>query len=138
MEIINTPSGRVARKALEINELDTKALAYLAAHPGARPTDLCPHLGVTAAGVTTLVDRLIQRGILRRELDERDRRVNHIYVVVDLNKEPWSQLTRFDDTCRELVIELDPQVEADLAALFTHTTVAARKDAARARGEATA
>ena len=50
---------------------------------------------MTAAGVTTLVDRLIGRGLLRRELDEQDRRVNHIYLEIDLDAEPWVALRRF-------------------------------------------
>lgn len=78
-----------------------------------------------------MVERLVRRGILRREFDEADRRVNHIHLVVDLEKEPWSQLARFDTTCRQIIGHLDPQVEADLAAFLTHTTAAARDDARR-------
>jgi len=43
---------------------------------------------VTSADVTTLVDRLVGRGVLRRELDADDRRVNHIYPEVDQDAEP--------------------------------------------------
>ena len=85
-----------ARKQLGVNELDAKALAYVGAHPGVRPSELAGHLGVTSAGITTMVERLVRRGILRREFDAADRRVNHIHLVVDLEKEPWSQLARFD------------------------------------------
>ncbi|MCC4248419.1 MarR family winged helix-turn-helix transcriptional regulator [Microbacterium testaceum] len=118
-----------ARKQLGVNELDAKALAYVGTHPGIRPSALAGHLGVTSAGVTTMVERLVRRGILRREFDADDRRVNHIHLVVDLEKEPWSQLARFDRTCERIIGGLDPQVEADLAAFLTHTTEAARDEA---------
>lgn len=120
-----------ARKQLGVNELDAKALAYVGAHPGIRPSELAGHLGVTSAGVTTMVERLVRRGILRREFDANDRRVNHIHLVVDLEKEPWSQLARFDRMCERIIGRLEPQVEADLAAFLTHTTEAARDEARR-------
>lgn len=120
-----------ARKQLGVNELDAKALAYVGAHPGARPSELAGHLGVTSAGVTTMVERLVRRGIVRREFDEMDRRVNHIHLVVDLEKEPWSQLARFDTVCRQIIGQLDAQVEADLASFLAHTTASARDEARR-------
>lgn len=86
-----------ARRALGVNELDARAILYIAANPGVRPTQLRDHLGVTAAGVTTLIDRLVARDVVRRDVDPDDRRVNRIGLVVDLRVEPWSQLTRFDD-----------------------------------------
>ena len=73
-----------ARKQLEINELDAKALAYISLNPGVRPSELAGHLGVTSAGITTMVERLVRRNILRREPDAADRRVNHSYLAVDL------------------------------------------------------
>jgi DNA-binding MarR family transcriptional regulator len=86
----------VARRVLGLNELDARALMHIALHPGIRPTQVREYLGITSAGVTTLIDRLVQRGAVRRDLDEVDRRVNHITATVDLDDEPWSALTRFD------------------------------------------
>ncbi len=126
-----------ARKQLGVNELDAKALSFVGEHPGVRPSELAGYLGVTSAGVTTMVERLVRRGILRREADETDRRVNHIHLDVDLAKEPWSQLARFDDTCRRIIRNLDPQLEADLAALLLQTTMAASEQAERVDGVAT-
>lgn len=84
-----------ARRDLGVSDLEAAALARIGEEPGIRPSVLRGHLGVTAAGVTTLVDRLIGRGLLRRELDEQDRRVNHIYLEIDLDAEPWVALRRF-------------------------------------------
>lgn len=84
-----------ARSELSVSELEASALTCIGEQPGIRPSVLRGHLGVTAAGVTTMVDRLIGRGLVRRELDADDRRVNHIYLEVDLDEEPWVALQRF-------------------------------------------
>jgi len=84
-----------ARADLGVSELEAAALCCISDEPGIRPSHLRSRLGVTPAGVTTLVDRLIGRGLLRRELDADDRRVNHIYLEIDLSTEPWSGLRRF-------------------------------------------
>ncbi|MDQ1085000.1 MULTISPECIES: MarR family transcriptional regulator [Microbacterium] len=100
-----------ARRDLGVSELEAATLACIAEEPGIRPSDLRGRLGVTAAGVTTLVDRLIGRGLLRRELDTDDRRVNHIHLEVDLDAEPWVALRRFP---REVESAVDAE-SADVA-----------------------
>ncbi len=84
------------RRRLGITEIDSRALLHVHANPGIRPTQLREHLGITSAGVTALADRLISREVLRREQDPDDRRVNHLFVEVDLDDAPWSGLTAFD------------------------------------------
>lgn len=121
-----TISLAAARKQLGINEMDARAVLFVSDNPGARPSELKDHLRVTAAGVTTLVERLVQRGVFRREFDQNDRRVNHIHLTVDLTAEPWSLLTKFDDECRAAASQLDPQVESQLAE-FLETTLANRR-----------
>lgn len=117
-----------ARRTLGINELDARALLFIADNPGVRPGRLREYLGITSAGVTTLIDRLVQRGAVRRDIDEDDRRVNHISIIVDLGEEPWSALTRFD---REFDGALDPSDAEDherfasvLDSLTSHATSA--------------
>ena len=83
------------RAELRLSETEVRALLRIRQEPGIRPSALRDHLGVTSAGVTTLVDRLVERGLLRRELDTEDRRVNHIHLEVDLSAMPWAQLDRF-------------------------------------------
>lgn len=97
-----------ARRILRVNELDARALLYIAERPGTRPGILREYLGVTSAGVTTLIDRLVERGAVRRDIDPDDRRVNRITVTVDLSDEPWSALTRFDDAVADAVAHDDP------------------------------
>ncbi len=105
-----------------MNELDARALLFVAENPGARPTHVRDHLGITSAGVTTLIDRLVQRGAVRRDLDEEDRRVNHITAIVELDTPPWSQLRAFDAAVEEAIAELDPDDARRVARLLTHIT----------------
>ncbi|MFG6446255.1 MarR family winged helix-turn-helix transcriptional regulator [Microbacterium sp. P07] len=116
-----------ARRTLKIGELDARALLFVAANPGARPTQLRGYLGITSAGVTTLIDRLVDRDAVRRDVDPHDRRVNRITVTVDLGILPWSALTRFDTDFDQAVSQGDA-VQNELFATtldgFTHTVVA--------------
>ncbi|WP_243227586.1 MarR family winged helix-turn-helix transcriptional regulator [Microbacterium sp. CIAB417] len=111
-----------ARKELRISEVDARALLFVVDNPGVRPTALRDHLGITSAGVTSLVDRLVERGLVRRDSDAEDRRGNHITAIVDLAEEPWSALTAFDRRF-ESVVEAQLGSRSDeLAALLTRLT----------------
>lgn len=111
-----------ARRDLNVSELEAAALSRIGEEPGIRPSNLRAHLGVTAAGVTTLVDRLIGRGLLRRELDAEDRRVNHIYLEINLDAEPWVALQRFPREVEEAVRSEPADVAAAAAEMLARIT----------------
>ncbi|SDO94074.1 MarR family protein [Microbacterium sp. ru370.1] len=111
-----------ARRDLNVSELEAAALSRIGEEPGIRPSNLRAHLGVTAAGVTTLVDRLIGRGLLRRELDAEDRRVNHIYLEIGLDDEPWVALQRFPREVEEAVRSEPADVAAAAAEMLARIT----------------
>ena len=114
-----------ARRALGVNEMDTRALLYIADSPGTRPGNLRDYLGITSAGVTTLVDRLVERGAVRREVDAKDRRVNRLTVTVDLASAPWSALKTFDDAFSAAVVAANPMDASRLAAALDSLTSSA-------------
>lgn len=120
-----------ARRALGIGEGDANALLHIAANPGIRPTQLREHLGITAAGITALIDRLVDRGAVRRDIDPSDRRVNRISLTIDIAVEPWVQLTRFDDDFDVALLDHD-EIEtlrfAELLDALTAVTVGRRGD----------
>lgn len=109
-----------ARRELALNELDARALVFVADNPGARPSHVRDHLGITSAGVTTLIDRLVQRGAVRRDLDEDDRRVNHITATVDLDSPPWNALRAFDDGIEAAIAGIDAERADAAASLLQH------------------
>ena len=119
----------IARRSLNISETDAKALLFVAGNPGTRPTALRDYLGITGAGVTTLTDRLVNRGVVQREVDAVDRRVNRITATIDIAAAPWSELRRFDDDFEVAIDDADhAQVDelAELLATITTATVNAR------------
>lgn len=114
-----------ARKSLGLGELDAKALLFLAAHPGTRPSELRSYLGITSAGVTTLTDRLIGKGAVTRVIDANDRRSSFITVTVDLDEEPWSALMRFDRELAASLAETEPAATAAFSRILTAAVVTA-------------
>ncbi|WP_181028638.1 MarR family winged helix-turn-helix transcriptional regulator [Pseudoclavibacter sp. RFBA6] len=114
-------SQHEARRSLGIGEMDARALAFLAQNPGSRPSALRAHLGLTSAGVSTLCDRLIERGTIHRDTDPSDRRASLLTVTVDLSSSPWNRLNAFDRSLEAaLAAEADPATLQRIAALLTH------------------
>ncbi|WP_374977246.1 MarR family winged helix-turn-helix transcriptional regulator [Microbacterium trichothecenolyticum] len=119
-----------ARTSLGITDTDARALLFVVGNPGTRPTALREYLGITSAGVTTLIDRLVSRSLVRRDVDPSDRRVNRITATIDIAEDPWSALNRFDDDFDVAVNAADPAlVESSTALLeaLTAATVGARR-----------
>ena len=110
---------------LGLGELDVKALHYVLQHPGCRPSTLRVYLGITSAGVTTLIDRLIDRGAVSREADPDDRRATLLRVVADLRQEPWDALTRFDDGMATAIGSFDAAQRDRCADVLEQATAAA-------------
>ncbi|WP_194397620.1 MarR family transcriptional regulator [Microbacterium atlanticum] len=107
-----------ARATLGISDIDARALLFIVGNPGTRPTALREYLGITSAGVTTLIDRLVDRSLVRRDVDPDDRRVNRITATIDIGEDPWSVLNRFDDDFEIAVAAADETRVGDSAALL--------------------
>ncbi len=113
-----------ARASLGITDTDARALLFVVGNPGTRPTALREYLGITSAGVTTLIDRLVSRSLVRRDIDPSDRRVNRITATIDIAEDPWSALSRFDDDFDIAVDAADQTRVGDSAALLAALTAA--------------
>ena len=115
-----------ARKQLGINELDARAFIHILENAGVRPVEVKTAFGLTSAGVTVLIDRLVERGVVRRDPDPADRRSVRLVATIDLGDSPWSALTRFDDGFEAAILALGPG-EADTSVeLITRLTGLAR------------
>ncbi|MFE5411015.1 MarR family winged helix-turn-helix transcriptional regulator [Microbacterium sp. NPDC056569] len=113
-----------ARASLGITDTDARALLFVVGNPGTRPTALREYLGITSAGVTTLIDRLVGRSLVRRDVDPADRRVNRITATIDIAEDPWSALNRFDDDFDVAIGAADQTRVGDSAALLEALTAA--------------
>ncbi|MDT0141305.1 helix-turn-helix domain-containing protein [Microbacterium sp. PRC9] len=114
-----------ARASLGISDMDARALLFVVGNPGTRPTALREYLGITSAGVTTLIDRLVSRSLVRRDVDPDDRRVNRITATIDIAEDPWSALNRFDDDFDVAVDAADPTMVENSTVLLEALTAAA-------------
>ena len=62
------------RRKMGLNETDFQAMQHLMKDPSMTPGELARRLHLTAAATTTVVDRLVDKGHVRRDRDPTDRR----------------------------------------------------------------
>lgn len=103
---------------LRIGETDLKAMRFLLGAPGSLARDLAKHLGISSASTTTLVDRLAERGLVRREPSKTDRRTINLYPTVAADEEPWSSLDRFDERAGAVAMEWPEETVAAAAEMI--------------------
>lgn len=70
-------------KTLGLRRAEFTVLALIAENPGGTPARLASALAVTAGNITLWVDRLVERGWVRREASTRDRRTQHLHATAD-------------------------------------------------------
>lgn len=77
-----------ARVGLRANEFHVEQFIASAAAAGvpAHPRDVAESLGVTDAAVSQLLDRLVGRGLVRRERDPDDGRSRVLYLTDDARR----------------------------------------------------
>lgn len=85
--------------ALSVPQLRT--LGYVYRHPGASLSELAGHLGVTPPTASALVERLVQRGLITRVLDQRERR----RITLTLTAEGARMMQQAQEAIREHVRE---------------------------------
>lgn len=98
-----------------------RALAYLARTPGASLAQVAEHLAVTSATASALVDRLVKRGLVRRETHPRERR-RVVLELTDEGRQLWDSARfhtrrRLQAMLAELSYEEQHVLDAALAAL---------------------
>ena len=62
------------RRAADINVPQFRAMAYINRNDGASLSDLAAHIGLTLPSMSKLIDGLVNRKLVSREADSRDRR----------------------------------------------------------------
>ena len=91
-----------------------EAMFKVGLNPGQSQQDLCAALLLTKGNIGALVDRLEGMGMIRRRPDEKDRRVNRLY----LTPEGRERVTEIFSRHREMVHEMmEPLSHPQLAQL---------------------
>jgi len=78
-----------------------RTLGYVYRHPGASLSELAGHLGVTPPTASALVERLVQRGLITRVLDQKERR----RITLTLTAEGARMMQQAQEAIREHVRE---------------------------------
>ncbi len=85
--LIRRAQSSAARTARRVHpELEASAypiLAHIDAHPGIRGSDLAAHFGVGRATVSRQLSRLVELGLVHREVDPEDTRGQRITLTTD-------------------------------------------------------
>lgn len=103
---------------LRLAETDLRAMRLLLAEPGMSSRDLASRLGISPTSTAVLLDRLMRRDLIRREVDAEGR-PGGLFPTVALDEEPWSSLDRFDQRAGEIVADWPTETVADATALIT-------------------
>lgn len=68
---------------LKLRHVEFTILMLVKSNPAITQKQLSQTLAVTAANITILLDRLVEKGWIERVRSETDRRVQHIYLTAD-------------------------------------------------------
>src|SRR3954471_15393076 len=68
-------------KRMPASSAQMAALRELAEHPGMRVTDLADAMGLHQSTISNLIDKLLQKQLVRRKTDSEDGRVVHLYLT---------------------------------------------------------
>jgi len=74
---------QVAHRELAFVPADIQTMRFVSVHPGCKLSDLAEHLGVVPTTASSIVDRLVDRGLIRRDRPETNRRVIAITLTDD-------------------------------------------------------
>jgi len=102
-----------------LNELDKQTLFYVAQHPACGPSDVARFLGTANTTISSATDRLVKRGLLKRDRVEKDRRA----VALELTGEGHSYVTAqrktYQDMYRLMLERLAPGERDQFIAFIT-------------------
>ena len=93
-------------------------LGYIKRNKNARPSDISKELGLTPPTVTHLVEKLVQKKLVERVLDDSDRRIIYL-VITEKGKEVLKRANvEGQKLRRELFLKLNEEEREQLLALY--------------------
>lgn len=105
-------------KPLHVTRSQWWVLAYLSRHDGMIQTDLANVLELGKAALGSLVDRLESAGLVRRGLDEVDRRAKRVYLLPKGAQMIKEMQARSHEMSERILDGLDEQERTQLAYLL--------------------
>lgn len=120
--------GRLLRESIGKHGFDNstimqcRVLSYVEDHGTPTMKMLAGYFGITQASATSLVDRLVKKGLLERVLDGADRRVVHVRVSkkgAQFRKEKYGMFSR---GTRELIESLSASEQEKFSMIIEKIT----------------
>jgi DNA-binding MarR family transcriptional regulator len=116
---------RVVGKPLRLRPVEFTILQLVHENGPVTATKLAKALAITAPGVTLWLDQLEQRGLLKRERDETDRRAQNVVAT--------TKGTELVATARERLLEADREILQHLSVGERHLLLELLHKVARSR-----
>lgn len=91
-------AARVAQAGFDLTPVQFAALATLADHPGIDQATLASHISYDRATIGGVIDRLCEKGLVRRNVNPRDKRAR----LLELTAEGQNTLTRITPVVQEV------------------------------------
>lgn len=114
-QFAQTAAFHRASEALGVSDTALNAIHTLVTHPdedGVTMKDLAQSLGVSPAVLTGIVDRLEEKGWIRRQLHRTDRRSTVVIPTVDEESEVLAVLRALDEPLRKVANSLPDDAAA--------------------------
>lgn len=92
-----------------------RALAVLAHHPQLSQKELVAYLGIRAASVSELVNKLCDKGLVTREVD----RLDHRQVMIRLTPAGWAERQQYQRLGAEVLADLTEEERGQLNAIIS-------------------
>jgi DNA-binding MarR family transcriptional regulator len=98
-----------------VNRTDGRCLDVIGQRPGLTAGELATAVGLSPGAVTTALDRLEQRGFVRRTRDSQDRRRVMVELTEDANRAAWEVYGPLGEMGAPMIEEMS---DKDLATLI--------------------
>jgi DNA-binding MarR family transcriptional regulator len=102
-------------RLLGVNRTDGRCLDVIDQHPGITAGELATAVGLSPGAVTTVLDRLEERGFVSRTRDPDDRRRVTVKLTPEANRRAWEAYGPLGEMGMPMVAELS---DADLQAVI--------------------
>jgi DNA-binding MarR family transcriptional regulator len=100
-----------------LNALDAQTLVFVGDNPGCAIGDVARYLNVALTTMSSAVDRLVRKGLLKRRRPEDDRR-SVALTATDTGRQAISDhVAAYREACRIMLRALEPEEQAELIRL---------------------
>lgn len=79
--VTNAVFDKQVGRPMTLRQVEYTLLALVNENPGGTPARLARALAVTAGNITMWIDRLVDKGLVRREASLTDRRAQHLFAT---------------------------------------------------------